>query len=159
MSGLRVRLFLATVFMLLLSILPLPAFFLSLRPPFVLLLILYIEFFLPDYFHVGLLFLLGLLLDVLLSTVLGEHAFALSFVAWIASSKARRFRLFTIGQQMALIGFFCLTYQLVIWMVDSFSGYSIGLMVPLGSTVISILVWPWVKLLADETLLRLAFRR
>ena len=153
MSIIYGRLFIATIIALILTILPLPDIFIGLRPPWVLMLILYLQLFLPDYFKIYYLIILGLVLDVLLSTLLGQHVFALALVSWIASSKARRFRLFSIGQQMALIGFFCLLYQLLIFMMDASLGYSVRFAMAVGSAMISILLWPWLRLIADDTLL------
>ncbi|KTD31479.1 MULTISPECIES: rod shape-determining protein MreD [Legionella] len=152
MNFVSLRLFAAVIIALALTILPLPEVLLGLRPPWVLILILYWQFFLPDYFNIAILLIIGLALDVLLSTVLGEHAFALSLVTWLASSKARRFRLFSMGQQMALVGFFCLLYQTLIVMVDASLGYYYGFLMLLGSTAISVLLWPWMRLIADDTL-------
>ncbi len=152
MNFLPLRLFIAALLALALTILPLPELLLGLRPAWVLLFVLYLQFFLPNYFNIISLLIIGLVLDVLLSTVLGEHAFALSLVAWLASSKARRFRLFTIGQQMALIGFFSLLYQMVILIIDASLGYYSGFVMSLSSSVISVLLWPWVRLIADDAL-------
>ncbi|MBA2711852.1 MAG: rod shape-determining protein MreD [Tatlockia sp.] len=152
MTFMNFRFFVALIFTLALTILPLPELLVGLRPPWVLLIILYTQFFLAENFNLALLIFIGMALDVLLSTVLGEHVFALAIVVWIASSKARRFRLFSMGQQMALIGFFCLLYQSLILIIDASLGYYYGFIMPLGSTLISILLWPWVRLLADESL-------
>jgi len=152
MNPLYLRIVTAIIIALALTILPLPELLLELRPPWILILILYIQFFLPDYFNIVFLLIIGLVLDVLLSTVLGEHAFALSLVAWLANSKARRFRLFAMGQQMALIGFFCLLYQGLIVVIDASLGYYYGFLMSLGSTAISVLLWPWMRLIADDAL-------
>lgn len=152
MSSLHFRLAIAIVLALALTILPLPDLLIGLRPPWVLMLVLYLQFFLPNYFNVIILLLIGLVLDVLLATVLGEHVFALSVVSWIASNKARRFNFFSMWQQMALIGFFCLLYQMLILTMEAFLGYHIAFIMSLGSAVISMLLWPWVRLLADDTL-------
>ena len=160
MNSLTLRLFMAALITLALTILPLPDLLIGLRPPWVLILILYLQFFLPYHFNVVILLIIGLALDVLLSTVLGEHTFALSLVTWIASSKARRFRLFSMGQQMTLVGFFCLFYQLIIVTIDASLGYHVGFIMVLGSSLISVLLWPWVRLIADETLLiKVTYRR
>lgn len=150
--SLGLRLFIAMLLALVLTILPLPTFISGFRPPWALMLILYLQCFLPDYFNTIMLLIVGLLLDVLLSTVLGEHVFALSLVTWIASNKARRFSFFSIGQQMTLIGFFCLFYQMVILVIDAFLGNNVSLIMSLGSVLIAMLLWPWVKLIADDTL-------
>ncbi|KTC81377.1 rod shape-determining protein MreD [Legionella brunensis] len=157
MNSLYLRLFIAIVLALALTILPLPDLLIGLRPPWVLMLVLYLQFFLPNYFNVVILLVIGLALDVLLSTVLGEHAFALSIVSWIASNKARRFNFFSMGQQMALIGFFCLLYQVLILIMEAFLGYHIALLMSIGSAAISMVLWPWVRLLADDTLRAKAF--
>lgn len=152
MTSLNFRLFLAAILALALTILPLPELLSGLRPSWVLILILYLQFFIPESFNLVFLIIIGMALDVLLSTVLGEHVFALSVVAWIASSKTRRFRLFNMSQQMALIGFFCLLYQMLILMIDASLGYHYSFLMSLGSTLITILLWPWVRLVADESL-------
>jgi len=152
--NLKFRLFVAFLIALALTILPLPELIVGIRPPWVLLLLLYVQYHLPDHFNVSLLILLGLVLDVLLSTILGEHTFALAIVCWLASSKVRRFRFFSIGQQIGLIAVFCLLYQTIIFTIDAYLGFYVNFIDVLGSTVISILLWPWIRLLSEDTLLR-----
>lgn len=159
MRFISLPLLLAAILALALSIVPLPELLLGLRPPWALLLLLYVQLFLPEQFNLVFLVVIGLALDTLLSTLLGEHAFALALVAWVASNKARRFSLFAMGQQMALIGFFCLLYQILILMIDVSLGYYYGFVMPLSSALISILLWPWIKLIADESLVDKALCR
>ncbi len=106
MSVLHIRLGLGFLVALALSILPMPELISIFRPPWVLLLVLYIEYYLPGKFKLTALLIVGLLLDVLLSTVIGEHSFALLLVTWIASTKSRRVQFFSLIQQVCLIGFF-----------------------------------------------------
>jgi len=153
MTSISLRLILAFILTLALTILPMPEFMSGIRPPWVLMLALYLQFYLPDFFHVRTLFIVGLILDVLLSTVLGEHAFALVIVAWLASTKARRFYFFSIGQQMALIGLLSFVYQLIMMLVDAFINFHMSWISVIGSTLLSVLLWPWVRLLAEDTLL------
>lgn len=153
MTPITLRLVLAFLLVLALTILPMPEFMSGIRPPWVLMLVLYLQFYLPDYFDVWVLFIVGLILDVLLSTVLGEHAFALCMVAWLASNKARRFYFFSIGQQMALIGLLCFVYQLIMMLIDAFISFHTSWLGLIGSTLLSVLMWPWVRLVAEDTLL------
>ena len=153
MNSLASRLFIAFLLALILTILPMPELLLGARPLWVLMLVLYIQFYMADYFNLILLFVLGLLLDVLLSTVIGEHTLALSLVTWLASKKSRRFYFYSIGQQMTSIGFFCFLYQLIILTIDAFLGFHLSLISVIGSTGISIILWPWVRLIAEESLL------
>ncbi len=146
------RLLLAVTIAFVLTILPLPAIIAGFRPQWVLLIVLYIQFFLPHYFRVTWLFLLGLCLDVLLSTVIGEHAFALLLTSWFAAGKTRRFAFFSTLQQMILIIVFCFIYQFVIYLIDASQGYNNGILCVAGTAFISMLFWPWVKWMADSSL-------
>ena len=136
-----------------LSILPLPGFVSIFRPPWVLLLALYIEYYVPGKSNISILLFVGLLLDVLLSTVIGEHAFALLSVAWIASSRSRRFQFFSMSQQICLIGFFCLLYQALISFMDALFAFHYSIIMPFASALLSMLVWPWIRLLGESFLL------
>jgi rod shape-determining protein MreD len=159
MKNLRLRLFLGFIVALILSILPMPALIAAFRPPWVLLLVLYIEYFLPGNFKLITLFFVGLMMDVLLSTVIGEHSFALLFVTWIASSRTRRFQFFSMMQQIFLIGFFCLLYQSIISLISALLGFNYSIFTPLTSALVGMFIWPWIRLLGEDNLLnRLAYR-
>ena len=159
MKNLHMRLGVGFIVALILSILPIPELFSFFRPPWVLLLVLYIEYYLPGNFKLITLLLVGLILDVLLSTVIGEHSFALLFVTWIASSRSRRFQFFSIMQQICLIGFFCFLYQSVIAFIDALLGFHYSLFMPVASALLGMFIWPWIRLLGDGSLLtRLAYR-
>lgn len=144
MSFLTARLSWAIVFALVLTILPLPPWLANIRPPWILLLVLFLQFFLADFFNIIILLILGLIVDILLSTVMGEHVFALTFIAWLVNTKAKRFCFFNISQQMLLIGFFCLLYQYLLSLLDLFLGYPIDYVHIIGSAFIGLLIWPWI---------------
>lgn len=152
MKPITLRLIVAFLAALILTIMPLPEFLLAFRPPWILLLMLYLQFYLPEHFKIVLLFAMGLVLDTLLSTVIGEHVFALTLVCWLASSKARRFYFFSISQQMALISVFCMLYQFTVLLIDAFLGHRVGFWSVPGVGLLSILLWPWMRLLAEEIL-------
>lgn len=157
--SIRLRLFASFILALVLSILPLPSFMSAFRPPWILLLVLYIEYFVSERFNLITLLLLGLLLDVLLSSVIGEHSFALVLIAWLASTKSRRFQWFSMMQQLVLIGFFCLSYQLLISFIDALLGFHYNWYTPFASAFIGVLLWPWIRLLGEDLLLyHLAYR-
>ncbi|MDI1351236.1 MAG: rod shape-determining protein MreD [bacterium] len=159
MPNLYLRLCWGFITALILTILPMPELISVFRPPWILLLVLYIEYFLPGKFKLFTLTLVGLLLDVLLSTVLGEHSFALLLVTWIASTKSRRFQFFSMIQQICVIGFFCLLYQATISLLDALLGFNYNLMMPIASAGFGMFIWPWIRLLADGSLAtRLSYR-
>ena len=153
MKAIHLRLCLGFLAALVLSIFPMPELASAFRPPWVLLLVLYIEYFLPRHFKLTVLLFVGLMLDVLLSTVIGEHSFALLLVTWIASSNSRRFQFFSMTQQICFIGFFCLLYQAIISFIDALLGLRYGMFIPLASAFSSMLIWPWIRLLGDGSLL------
>lgn len=149
------RITLSYVSMLILSILPLPIFLSEFRPPWILLLSLYLQLFAPAEFRIYYLFFTGLILDVLLSTVIGEHGFALILVLWLSSYKTRRFFFYSILQQMMLIGFFCPIYQLVISLTDHMVGNQWTVSSIFSASLMGLLFWPWIKLFGSHRLVYL----
>lgn len=154
MNTLNVRFFIAMITVLVLTIIPIPDILAVFRPPWVLLFVLYIQFFLPRYFRVTWVFLLGLSMDVLLASVIGEHAFAMLLTSCLAATKARRFHFFSIAQQMTLIALCCSVYQVLIVLIDIAVGYNNSMIFAAGTVCVTMIFWPWLKLLADTTLLR-----
>jgi rod shape-determining protein MreD len=153
MRSVLARILLIIPVTLILSILPTPEILTEFRPPWICMLILYLQCFLPRYYNLTIIVILGLCMDVLLSTIMGEHAFALLIFSWIANTKSRRFRFFSIYQQMALIGFYCLIYQSILLSIDTLLGFHYTLWKPLSTSLLAIIFWPWVRLLLDDTLL------
>jgi rod shape-determining protein MreD len=147
---LNIRLVFLLLVAVVLTIIPLPAMMVNARPAWVLILVLYIQLYFPNYFHPTLLFFIGLCLDVLLSTVIGEHAFALLFTTWLASGKTRRFGFFSMIQQMIWVGWFCLIYQLILYLIEAFLGYHPNLGMLLGTVAFTLLLWPWMARALDQ---------
>ena len=159
MSSINVKFLMAFTVALALSILPMPELISAFRPPWILLLVLYIEYFVPGRFNLITLLLVGLVLDVLLSTVIGEHSFALLLVTWIASTRSRRFQFFSMMQQIVSIGFLCLIYQSTISLIDALLAFNYNVFMPLTSALLGMFIWPWIRLLGDSSfLVRLSYR-
>lgn len=153
MMTFTIRLCLVFFLSLLLTIVPLPEMLEGFRPSWLLIVVLYLQFFVPAYFNLALIFFLGLCLDTLLSTVLGEHAAALLLTTWIAAGRTRRFSFFSVGQQMMAIILLCSIYQSTLFCIDALMGYHHSLMGFLGCLLLSVLSWPWVCILLDGFLL------
>lgn len=145
MLHLNIRFLMAVFFALILTIIPLQSLLSSVRPPWVLMLLLYIQFFSPDQFKLTMVITLGLVLDVLLATLLGEHALALVITTWVASSRVRRFHLFGLPEQMALITLLCCLNELILYYIDLCQGFDHSLVMVFGTTFMSVLLWPWIK--------------
>ncbi len=153
MDSVYLRLLTAVAITLIFSIFPMPEILSGLRPPLTLLLILYIQLFLPAYYSLFVVLLISLCMDVLMSTVMGEHAFALFLVGWAINNRARRFQFFAMGQQMLIVGFLCMIYQAALLSIDAFSGFHYSMYTIISSAVIGMLFWPWLKILADDVIL------
>lgn len=133
-----------------LSIVPLPPSLNLIRPAWVLLCVLYLQTYMPAYFHVLMVLVLGLCLDALLSTPMGEHAFALLVTTWLMVGRTRRFRLFSIVQQMLIIGLACGCYQLILFIVDASFGHTSSVASIAGVVITSMLLWGPLPLLLHK---------
>lgn len=142
MNRLALRMLLGFILASVLTIIPLPSAVAMVRPAWILLLVLYIQCFLPNYFNVAWVFLLGLYLDVMCATMMGEHAFAVVAATWFVSARIRRFKYYSMLHQMAMVGVFCLVYQSVLYMIDAFSGHTVHVWQVLGVPLTSMLFWP-----------------
>jgi rod shape-determining protein MreD len=147
MNYLRYCLGLALAYML--SILAIPYGLSAFRPPWVLLLLLYIRYFIPSRMGVVSLLWFGLLLDVLLSTVLGEHALALIIVFWLAATRSRRFPLFSLLHQMLTVGFLCFCYQTIIVLINMLLDFNYSLYTPVISAFVGLLFWPSIRVFGE----------
>lgn len=154
MLQVKTRLFFALLIAFVLTIMPLPPVFSAIRPPWIFLLVLYVQFFYAHYFSVGFLLFLGLCLDVLTSSILGVHAFAMLFTTWLISGKATRVGFFPVAQQTVLAGLFCFIFQSLLMAINGACGYQMNFGVVLVSSLLSGLFWPWCKWGLDGFLIR-----
>ncbi len=129
---------------LLLTIWPLPNWAEPFRPAWVVLATIYWCLFLPH--RVGLLvtFGVGILVDTLTGSLLGEHALALLLVAWITLKLHLQIRVFPWWQQTLAVLVLMLIYTFVLFWVDGMLGYTQGAMLRWMPVFITTLLWPWV---------------
>lgn len=127
---------------LLLTMLPLPGWLELARPHWVLLTLIYWCMALPSRVSVGIGWILGLLLDVALDALLGQHALAIALVAFFTVQLHQRLRVFPLWQQAIVIFVFCLIYNIVILWVKGISGVAPSLWLFLIPSFTSALIWP-----------------
>ena len=133
---------------LLLTLLPLPEWASELRPPWVALTLLY--WILAARERVGVFWgwAMGLLLDVSIGTILGQHALSLAVMAWLMVSLQRRLRLYPPFQQALAVLLLLLAERLVsLWVMGALGQPTPGLPYWL-STLTGLLIWPWIALLS-----------
>lgn len=133
---------------LLLSILPLPAWVLMLLPQWLILVIVYWIIAVPHRVSLGIAWLLGLLLDALYGTLLGEHALALCVIAFLAQRLHRQIRMFPLLQQAISVFILTLVYQaLILWIQGVLGQLGKNLYWFWVSALTTMLLWPWAAML------------
>jgi len=128
---------------LLLSIWPLPDWAEPFRPAWLVLTTVYWCLFLPH--RVGLLvtFVVGILMDSLTGSLLGEHALALLLVAWVTLKLHLQIRVYPWWQQTLVVLNLMLLYSFVLFWVDGMLGYTQGSLLRWMPVLITTLLWPW----------------
>jgi len=117
------------------------------RPAWIALLVIYWVMAIPHRLGVLVSWCVGLIMDVLLGDVLGQHALALALIAYITYVLHLRIRVFPVWQQCLSIFILVGSYQLIILMIQrmvSVSNWTMWYWLPV---VTSALVWPWMMVL------------
>jgi len=138
----RLRIALTALFALILTVLPLPVWLDVLRPAFLVLTVLYWSINTPRAGGIGLGFVCGLLLDVFQGPVLGEHALALSIVAYIAVREHQRIRSKPAFQQSLLVFAALVVYEFVLFAIDGWTGHPVTSGWRWAHCLTGAIVWP-----------------
>ncbi|HVP34516.1 MAG TPA: rod shape-determining protein MreD [Steroidobacteraceae bacterium] len=138
----RLRIALTALFALILTVLPLPVWLDVLRPAFLVLTVLYWSINTPRAGGIGLGFVCGLLLDVFQGPVLGEHALALSIVAYIAVREHQRIRSKPAFQQSLLVFAALVVYEFVLFAIDGWTGHPVTSPWRWAHCLTGAIVWP-----------------
>lgn len=147
----RFSLGLTFLFAFILVLLPMPQWAIWFRPAWVLLVLIYWNITFPYVIGVGIAWFLGLLLDVLGGTLLGEHALAMTIVSYIAIKMHARIQMFPLLQQGLCIFLLVLFYQLIIYCVQGFTNDLPKTLLFWSSSFISMLLWPLVTGILNKT--------
>ena len=114
------------------------------RPVWVLLVLIYWIMEVPYKVSVGLAWFIGIILDVLNGTLLGEHALALTIVCYIVARMHSRLRMFPLLQQSFSVFFLVLLYLGLIYCAQGFMGEVPRDWLYWTASLTSMLLWPWV---------------
>lgn len=82
-----------------LSMLPLPQLLQSVRPEFILIVLIYWCIALPNRIGVGIGWVTGLFYDVSIDAILGQHALTFALIAYLSIQLHQRIRVFPVWQQ------------------------------------------------------------
>lgn len=139
---------LAIIVALMLAMAPLPDAWRPYRPDWVLLTLIYWTMAQPRTCGVGTAWITGLVLDVAQGTLLGQHALALSAIAFLTVRFHLQLRVFPLSQLtatvFAMIGF----YQFILFWVNGVAGITAPAATFWGPVLSGTLVWPLVYLLS-----------
>jgi len=128
---------------LILALLPMPDWTIWLRPAWVLMVLIYWAMTTPYQVGVAIAWFTGLIVDLLNSTLLGEHALAFTIVIYFVSKMHIRLRMYPLLQQGLSIFMFVLLYQFIIYCIQGFVGQLPSSHLYWLSSVTSMLFWPW----------------
>lgn len=99
-----------------LSMIPLPQLLQSVRPEFILVVLIYWCIALPARVGVGIGWLTGLFFDVSSDAILGQHALTFALIAYLAIKLHQRIRVFPIWQQaLTILVLMMLQGTIVLW--------------------------------------------
>jgi rod shape-determining protein MreD len=113
-----------------------------LRPEWVVLALIYWVIALPHRVGILVAWSVGLIVDVLLGSLLGQHGIAFIIVAYIASSLYQRLRMFSLWQQSMIVFAIVGLNQLINFWIESIVGIGDWNMWYMLASVVSALLWP-----------------
>jgi rod shape-determining protein MreD len=137
-------------FALTLSALPLPHWADPWRPAWVTLVLVYWCLAVPERVGVGAGWTLGLLLDVMTGTLLGQHALGLTLVAFLALRLYQRVRALPAWQQGASVFLLVVLDRALSLWVTGIQGMSTQAQAIWGPAVTSTVLWPWLFVLLRD---------
>jgi rod shape-determining protein MreD len=126
------------------SIMPMPLNADAFRPDWVLIVLIYWCMALPGRVNIITAWVMGFLLDVLLGSVLGVHAAAMSISIYIITRNHQKIRNFSIWQQALITGVLSALYHLVVFWLQRFLIDVVFLTSYLYPVITTIVLWPWV---------------
>lgn len=128
---------------LMLAVWPVPDVVQPYWPAWPALILIYWGLALPQRVNVGTFWLVGLLLDALEGALLGEHALALTVVAYATTYWHLQVRVFPVHQQIFAIGLLLALYEFVLFWIRGIAGAGQPLLHSLAPIATSALIWPW----------------
>jgi rod shape-determining protein MreD len=142
----------ATTFVvaLLLSMLPGPEWAERFRPDWVALVLIYWCMATPGRVGVGIGWLVGLVLDVLYGSVLGQHALAMAVVAYVAHRLHLQMRMFPRWQQAATVLILLMINQILVLWIKGVLGEAPTLWPSLTSSMVGMVIWPLVFIILRD---------
>jgi len=141
---------LSFILALLLTVLPLPEWARLYRPQWSTLVLIYWTLASPHRVGVGVGWMTGIIVDVITGTLLGQHALALSLIAFITQKMHQRLRLFPVWQQsLTVLVLLLIEKLLALWVMGATSQHvpSLTFWIP---PIAGMLLWPWIYIILRD---------
>jgi len=123
-------------------VLPLPQWLDAVRPAFLVLAVLYWSINAPRTGGIAFGFFAGLVLDVFQGPLLGAHALALALIAYLAVREHQRIRSKPVIQQALIVFAALVIYEIVLLMIDGWTGRPVTGPLRWVHTLTGALIWP-----------------
>lgn len=144
-SKLKIYIIITVSFLLamMLTILPLPNWANWLRPSWVLIILIYWVFTMPYFISIEITWIIGLLLDALTGTTLGEHALAFVIITYLIHKFHLKMLLFDLWQQTLMIFIIVVVYYILIFCIQGLTGFTSITWRYWLACFTSTILWPW----------------
>lgn len=129
---------------LVLTILPLPDWAQSYRPNWVALILIYWSMALPKKVGLWFALIVGLFIDSLQGTLLGQHALSLVIIMYLNLNLYQRIRVLSLPHQSLYVFSLLFISQLIVAWIEGIMGRSTSLESFVGAPLVGMLIWPWV---------------
>ncbi len=129
---------------LMLMALPMPDWAGIWRPAWVALVLIYWCMALPARIGIAVAFTLGIFLDVLSGTLLGQNALALSVIAYITLQFYQRVRVLPLWQQGITVFGLAFVHQVILLWINGIQGMPVSFSAYCASPLVSMVLWPWI---------------
>lgn len=126
-----------------LQIMPLPDSVQIFRPNWVLLVLIYWSMALPNTVRLLIAFVSGLIVDILLGTLIGQHALAFVVVVYMNLFFNLRIRVLSLPRQASYVFLLLLISQFLIIWVEGLMGSNPPLSAYYLPAITGMLIWPW----------------
>lgn len=142
---------LSALIALIFQVVPLPDIVSVARPAFLVLIVIYWSIAAPRAGGIALAFIAGLALDVFKGAVLGQHALAVSLVAYLAIRFHLLIRNKPLFEQAIFAAAALGIYEFVVWCIDGWTGHALSSGLRWIHPITGGIVWPVISTVLSRT--------